>query len=296
MKEGVNKAKRVVSKITGSTFLIIIAVVLVLSSYTIIPGGYQGVIFSKISGIQDVTLGEGFHFKKPFIDQIVKIEVRTKKIEENTVSTSQDQQIVQTTYALNYRVNKDQASKLYQEIGLDYENRIIVPALKGAIKTVMAQYVAADLIQKRDEVSIKIEELIRDKLKDQYLSVERFELTEIDFSDTYDLAIEAKVQAEQEALKAKNELERIKIEAEQKIVRAEADKAQRILEAEANAEAIELEANAQAKAIAVINVQLQSSPDYLEYKRIDKWNGILPNVVAGDGDVLLTVSGEQSSN
>jgi regulator of protease activity HflC (stomatin/prohibitin superfamily) len=158
----------------------------------------------------------------------------------------------------------------------------------------MAQYAAADLIQKRDEVSAKIQELVGEKLKNSYLTVVGFELTDIDFSDTYDIAIEAKVQAEQEALKAKNELERIKIEAEQKIVRAEADKQQKILEAEAKAKTIELTAEADAKAIAIIQEQLDNSPDYLDFKRIEKWDGILPTTYAGESDVLLTISGKDN--
>ncbi len=288
MKQNVNLVK----KSGKSLFLIIILILIIfvaMSSYTIIPGGYQGIIFSKISGIKDVTLSEGFHFKTPIVDEVVKIEVRTKKIEQNTISTSLDQQIVETTYALTYRVNKEQAGILYREVGLDFENRIIVPALQGSIKTVMAQYAASDLIRKRDEVAIKIKEIIAEKLKESYLTVVGFELTDIDFSEKYDLAIEAKVQAEQEALKAKNELERIKIEAEQKIIQAEASKQQTILEAEAQAQAIELRAQADAKAIEILQEQLDNSPDYLEFKKIEKWDGVLPSTYAGTEDVFMTI-------
>lgn len=256
------------------------------SSFTIVGAGERGVVVSATSGVTDEILGEGFHFKTPFIDRVVDINVQTQKVEQQTASTSQDQQIVNVKLALNYHANPDSVNKLYQEIGNDYVSRIILPALEDSVKATMAQYKAEDLIKKRDEVGLKAKEHLMNKINNKYVTVDGLNIIEIDFSDSYNLAIEAKVTAEQEVEREKNVLEQIKIQKEQTIIKAEAEKQKSILEAEAQAEKILIEANAQSEAIEKINSAIAQNEQYLTYQWISQWNGVTPTMV-NDGSGFI---------
>lgn len=270
----------------------VFAIVVLFTSFTIVDAGHRGVVFSKTSGIKDRVLDEGFHFIVPFIDSVTDVEVRTKKVTIETGSTSLDQQIVNTIGTLNFHVSEEQANKLYQSVGLDYINRIISPALEGTIKSVMAKYPAVDLTRKREEVAIIIRDELAVKLRESYIIVDSFELNDIDFSDSFNLAIEAAVTAEKEVEQEKNKLSKRIVSKDIAIVNAEAKKAERVLEAEGQAEATLLKARAEAEAIQLVQEKLDSSPEYIEYLRVTKWNGELPTTLLGESDVLLSVSGD----
>lgn len=279
-------------KLMFGSIALVVLIVTLFASFTIVDAGHRGVIFSKTSGIKDVVLDEGFHFITPFIDSVVDIEVRTKKVSIETGSTSLDQQLVDTIGTLNYHVSQEQANKLYQEVGLDYVNRIIAPALEGTIKSVMAKYPAVDLTRKRQEVSVLIRDELSVKLRSSYIVVDAFELNDIDFSDSFNLAIEAAVTAEKEVEQEQNNLAKDKVSKERTIVNAEAQKEQKILDAQGQAEAILIKAQSEAKAIALVQEKLDSSPEYIEYLRVTRWDGVLPKTLMGESDVLLSVSGE----
>lgn len=284
-KEKKNEIKSLFYFVIG----ILIAVNIYLS-FTIIPGGERGVVFSKTTGVQGYVFDEGFHFKKPIIDEVIKFEVRTTKTEMTTASTSQDQQIVTAVVALNYHLNPETVNKLYQEVGTDYIQRIINPALEGSIKTGMAQFKAEELIRQRELVVFKITEILKQKLEDKHIIVDNVNLINVDFSEKYDAAIESKVEAEQQAKKAENDLQRIKIEKEQIIVRAEAEKQKSILNAQAQAESILIQAQAEAEAIKVKQEALKQSREVLDYKWIETWDGKLPHYYGGNANLLLSMN------
>lgn len=279
-------------------FVVFALVIILFNSFTIIPSGNRGVVFSKATGIQDKVLNEGFHFKKPFIDDITYVNVKTVKFERVLSSTSSDQQQVTVNVGVNYRVIENKAHKLYQEIGLDYDLVILKPAIEDSVKTAMAKYRAEDLIIKREEVGALALKFLEEKTSDKYLDVEKLNLIDITFSEAYNQAIEDKVVAEQEAFKEKNVLEKEKIkketlivqaeaQKESKILNAEAQKESRILSAEGNAQAILLEKEAEAQGINLVKDALKGSEDVVEYKIAERWNGNLPQYVTGENSGLL---------
>jgi len=168
-------------------------------------------------------LDEGFHFKTPFVDKIIPLDVRTKKVKEQADSSSKDLQVVTTTLALNYHLLPSKVTNILQEIGDEYavKDTIIAPAIQEAVKSATARYTAEELITKRDEVSITIKDLLTKRLQKSHVAVTDVNIENFAFSAEFNQAIEAKVTAEQEALRAKNDLERIKFEAEQIKARAE---------------------------------------------------------------------------
>ena len=123
-------------------------------------------------------------------------------------------------------------------MGLDYENRVIQPAIEETVKQVTANYNAEELITKRPQVKADIQSEISDRLSEFNLVTEVISITDFEFSPLFSQAIEAKVEAEQKALKAENDLRRIQVEAQQHEAQAEGIAAANIAEAQGEAEAI----------------------------------------------------------
>ncbi len=265
----VGMAKLVIIGIIG---LIIIGV-LVGSAVSIVDAGFRGVLLHwNAVDLVDPPLEEGLHFIVPFQDSVIPLEVRTLKYTKSTTSASQDLQTVSTEITVNYHPEPTRVNYLYKEVGLDYENRIIQPTVEEVVKQVTANYNAEELITKRPQVKQDIEAEISARLADFNITTEIVSITDFQFSVLFAQAIESKVEAEQRALQAENDLKRIEVEARQ-------FEAQSFGIAEANI----AEAKGEAEAINIINQALSNNPYYLEWLKIQKWDGILPLVTGGNG-------------
>jgi prohibitin 2 len=152
------------------------------------------------------SLDEGLHFVIPYRDNVAQMEVRTQKIVEDTTSASKDLQDVSAQVALNYRLNPDRAQVVYQQLGFDYANRVIIPAIQESVKQVTARFNAEELITKRETVKNQIEEQITDRLAAYNIIADAVSITDFQFSQLFKQAVEAKVSAQQRALQAQNEL------------------------------------------------------------------------------------------
>src|ERR687891_358377 len=248
-----NSTKRILRIAIPAIVGVIIVAILIVSGVKIVDAGNRGVLLNF--GAVDVSrsLDEGIHFVVPIRDNVVQMEVRTQKITEDTVSASQDLQDVSTQVALNYHLDPDNAQVVYRQLGIDYANRVIVPAIQESVKQVTARFNAEELITQRESVKTEIEQQIRARLAAYNIIVDTISITEFEFSPEFVRAVEAKVAAQQRALQAQNELRRIEIEAQQ------------------------------AQAITTIDEQLRQSPSYLEWLKSQRWDGQLPLVVGGGG-------------
>ena len=266
------------AKILISAVIILIIIAVVASaSVKIVDAGNRGVLTQwNAVDIKNAPLDEGIHFLVPFQDDIVQIEVRTQKYDAQTRSASKDLQTVQTTVTVNYHADAERVNVLYKEIGLDYENRVIQPAIEETVKQVTANYNAEELITKRPLVKADIENAIRERLEVFNVKTEVISITDFDFSDLFSKAIESKVEAEQKAQKAENDLIRIEVEARQ-------------LEAQAEglASANIAEARGESEAISIINQALSNNPYYIEWLKTQAWDGKLPLVV-GEGSTPVS--------
>ncbi|WP_299292958.1 prohibitin family protein [Nitrosopumilus sp.] len=262
----------------GIIILIIIGVV-AFASVKIVDSGHRGVLLHwNAVDLSQPPLEEGLHFVVPFQDEVVDIEVRTLKYEKNTRSASKDLQTVETTVTVNYHPDKEAVHRLYKNLGLDYENRVIQPAIEETVKQVTANYNAEELITKRPLVKQDIESSIRERLNQFEVVTEVISITDFEFSPLFAQAIESKVEAEQKALKAENDLLRIEVEAKQREANA-------IGVANANI----AEAKGEAEAIAIINQALAENPNYLEWLKTQAWDGKLPLVVGEGGTPFIQI-------
>jgi len=266
--------------------LVIIALVVIgvitAAAVQIVNAGHRGVLLHWNAVDTSVPpLEEGLHFVVPFQDTVVNMEVRTLKFVKSTSSASKDLQIVSTEVTINYRPSPDSVNRLYKEIGPDYENRIILPAIEEVIKQVTANYNAEELITKRPLLKSDIEEAISKRLTPFNILTEVVSITDFQFSSLFAQAIESKVEAEQKALKALNDLRRIQVEAQQ-----------REAEAQGVAKANIAEAQGEAEAIRIINEALAQNPNYFEWLKIQRWDGRLPLVVGQDGTPFIQIPTE----
>jgi len=278
-----NSSKRILKIAIPAIVGVIIVAILIVSSVKIVDAGNRGVLLNFGAVDTSRSLQEGIHFVVPVRDNVVQMEVRTQKITEDAVSASQDLQDVRTQVALNYRLDPDRAQLVYRQLGLDYANRVIVPAIQESVKQVTARFNAEELITQRESVKTEIEQQIRSRLAAYNIAVDTISITEFQFSDEFVRAVEAKVAAQQRALQAQNELRRIEIEAQQAEARAVGEQQANIARAEGVRQANVLQAQGEAQAITTIDEQLKQSPSYLEWLKSQKWDGQLPLVVGGSG-------------
>jgi len=264
--------------VIGIIVLIIIGVVAAASAQ-IVDSGHRGVLLHW--NAVDVTgppLDEGLHFVVPFQDTIVNMEVRTLKFVKDTSSASKDLQTVSTEVTVNYRPDPNAVNILYKEVGLQYESRVIQPAVEEVVKQVTARYNAEELITKRPEVKADIEEEITTRLNVYNINTDVISITDFQFSALFARAIESKVEAEQKAQKAENDLIRIEVEARQLAAQAEGTASANIAEASGEAEAIR-----------IINEALAQNPFYLEWLKTQAWDGRLPLVVGEGGTPFISI-------
>lgn len=258
------------------TFIIVVAIffvlIVLLNCFQTIPTGYVG-IKTRFGKALDGTIQEGLHFTLPFIERIEKIDCRTKKVETLSEASTRDLQTVSASIAVNYNVNKESANKLYREVGIDYENIVIAPAIQESIKSSMAGWTAEELITKRAEVSNQIQTNLTNKISGRGFIITEFNITNLDFSEQYDQAIEAKAVKQQEVVTAQAELEKQQIQNEKEVSIAEKD-----------AKVMELQ-NSQ-----ITENTLRLKELEVQEEMIKKWDGKMPETVVGkDFNGLLNI-------
>lgn len=181
------------------------------------------------------------------------------------------------TYTVNYQINKANAQNIYRNIGTEYYNTVIIPCITESTKVITAQYSAEELISLRASLAQEIEAELSAKLELFNVEMVSTSIEDMDFTDAFTAAVEEKQVAQQNKLRAETEAETIKIEAD-----AQAQ-VQRI-EAQASADARLILAEAEAESNRLVAESL--SQNILYNKFIDTWNGELPLVNGGDGNLI----------
>lgn len=260
-EERLDMQKHLITKLVSWVVIGIILLIIIFGTLYTIPAGYKGVLltFNKPS---EVARGEGLHFKFPIIQSVVKMDTRTTKYEAELTAASKDLQDVSTKIAINYHLSPDSVVEVYRGIGIDYPAKIIYPLEQESNKASTAQFVAGELITKREEVKSNMETLLREKLAPRGIIVESISIIDFKFSPSFSQAIEAKVTAEQNALAAKNKLEQVKYEAEQRIAQAKGE--------------------AESIAIQVKSINQQGGANYIALQSVSRWDGKLPIVMGSN--------------
>jgi regulator of protease activity HflC (stomatin/prohibitin superfamily) len=255
-------AQKIPGKVIIGAVIGFAVILLLLSTYFSIEAGDRGIVlrFGQVNRVVE----PGARFKIPFAEEVVRMSVRVQKTTTKTEAASRDLQTVQTTMVLNYSLDPARTGEMYANIGLNFNERVIDPAVKESFKAAAARYTAEELISKRETLKTEVRNYLRERLHVFGINIVELSVTDFEFSAEFNRAIESKQTAEQNALRAKRDLERIKVEAEQKVTSAKAE-----------AEALRL----QRQVISPELIQLRQIE--AQIKAIEKWDGKLPNVTGG---------------
>ena len=252
------------TKIAAAIITFIIITIVLVESVVIVQAGHRGVVLF-LGAVENRVLPEGVHMIIPFAEQVIQMEVRTQKFQAEAAAASNDLQEVQTIIAVNYRIDPQEANRVFQLLGVDYADRVISPTIQEAVKASIAKFNAEELVTKRAIAKDVIAQAIRNTLTSNNILVENVFITDFQFSSSFASQIEQKVVAFQKFLTEQNNLKTVRVVANQNVVKAEAA-------ARANV----AKADGEAQAIKIITSQLRSSPEYLQWQAINRWNGQLP--------------------
>lgn len=236
---------------------VFVGTILLLMSIFTIPAGSVGVI-TRWGAVNRVVY-PGLGAKWPIAEGLVKMDVRTLKDEVSAAAASKDLQVVTSTVAVNYHLDGQYAVDVYQNIGKNYKDVVIAPAIQNIFKATTAKYTAEELITNREMVRIQAENDLTKQLAVYHVVVENFNIVNFDFSPEFNAAIEKKVTQQQEVETAKQRLEQAKVDAQASVA----------------------EATGKAESQAALRDAGALTPEYLQYLFLSKWNGVLPTVMGG---------------
>ena len=274
-------------------------ILLCLSCIRTVPTGHTGIV-ATFGKVEDTTYEAGVHFVPPW-KTVINMDNRNQKASVNLMCFSSDIQEVSVVYTLNYQIEKSNAQTIYKTIGVDYYATVISPRVEEAVKSVMAKYTAEKLLSNRAELSNEIKNILTEKLSSYNIVVIDTSLENLDFSDAFTDAVEAKQVAEQKSKQAEIEQAQALMEAEYKarISETEANAAATVakIAAQADLDVVKIQADAaeyagmkdaavieQIKEVFTVDPENMTNDDIrnlLMYYYILEWNGELPQTYIG---------------
>lgn len=279
------------SKMYGGIVCVVGVILLVVSCIGIVPTGYTGIL-TTFGAVEDRTVGAGFNLIAPW-QRIVTMDNRTQKVEITTSAFSSDIQQVDIAMSVNYCIDQQTAQILYKSVGKNYYENIMFPRIQENIKAVFSAYNAEALIINRETLSIAAADLLRNDMEPYGITIVSVAIEDIDFTDAFTNAVEAKQVAQQNKLTAETQQAQKTMEqeaeAERAIIAANAQAEQDIIAAKADLEVVKIQADAALYAgerESNMNERLASalSDQLIQYYWIKQWNGILPSTVLGDSN------------
>ena len=295
--EGLVKAPRLAG-------ILLAIVILAASCISIVPTGYTGIL-TTFGKVEDRTIGSGINFVAPW-QQIVKMDNRTQKIEIQTSAFSSDIQQVDLVLSVNYCIDQTTAQKLYRTVGLNYYDNVMYPRIQENVKAVIAHYTAENLIGKRDILSDQIAETTAADMRSYGITIVSIAVEDIDFTDAFTNAVEAKQVAAQNKLTAETQQAQKTMEekaaAERSVIVANAEAEKAVIAANADLEVVKVQAEAALYAgekEAEMHKRISESlaGDIIQYYWIKQWNGELPTtVLGGDASYMIDLTRDPTSN
>lgn len=271
-------------------------VCVVIASCTSIPTGYTGIV-TTFGRVENTTLDAGIHMIAPW-QNVIKMDNRVQKETIEMSCFSSDIQEVEVVYTINYQIDKENAMNIYRTIGKSYYDTAILPNVSETVKTVVARYTAENLISSRAELALAIEELLADALAKYNIQIASTAIENMDFSDAFTNAVEAKQVAAQNKLQAEIEQEQKTMEqqatAERSVIEAEAAAEVAKIQAQADLEVTKIEADAaeyagQKEASKNKAITESLTDALINYYYIQQWNGQLPSSYVGSDNVSAIV-------
>lgn len=245
-----------------------------------VEGGKRAVIFDRLNGVQQGVIGEGTHFLFPWLQKAIVYDVRTRPKVIATTTGSKDLQNVSLTLRVLHRPEVLKLPKIYQSLGLDYDERVLPAIGNEILKSIVAQFDAAELITQREVVSARIRQELSKRAEEFNIKLEDVSITHMTFGKEFTKAVEQKQIAQQDAERAKYLVEK-----------AEQEKKASIIRAEGEAESAETVSRALAKSgdgLLMIR-RLEASKEIAALLANSNNVSYLPSGKTGDSNLLLSV-------
>ena len=266
-------------KIMLSVLCLILVALILLTSINIVPAGHVGAKY-RMGALITTDLAQGPHLSVPLIETVKNVDIREQTFELNMTAYTKDTQVVENIKVkVNYLYDLTMLPKLITSIGLEnIEARLLIPNITSVTKNMTGKYKAEELIQNRSLLQEGVEEELRSLLAEDGIAIVDVNIEDIDFENSFEENIRKKVAAEVQAQTTRNETATEQEEANQRIVAANAE-----------AESQRIAADAEAYSIKVVQEQLAQSPEYVEYQKVNKWNGKFPEVMGNTVNPFVTI-------
>jgi len=224
------------------------------------PG--EAVVFSRFGDVAPKCYPAGFYLYNPFTTSVYHVDVKVQKFEVKADASSRDLQDVHTTIVVNFSIDGDKCHELIKNVGANFAQQIILPAVEEVTKASTALFPVEKVIQERPKLKKEIEDGLKARLSPYWITVQAVSITNITFSHDFGRAIEQKQVEEQNVQRAEFVRQQAEKEGQRQLALAEG----------------------QAKANRLLQESLKSSPEVLQMKALDKWDGKLPTYL-GSGSV-----------
>ena len=269
--------------------VVIVALLIATTCTATVETGYTGIV-TTFGKVEDITMEAGLHFKSPF-QQIVVMDNREQKSTFTTEAFSSDIQQVNITGSINYAINKSTAMNLFKEVGTDYFNKLVYPRMLEITKGVFSKYTAENLVANRQTLSESIRDGLYTELESYGINVISLSIENIDFTDAFTDAVEAKQVAAQKKLQAEIEQSQMTMEtqqqAERQRINAEAAANVAKINADADAYAVKVRSEAESEANKLIAESL--TENLLRQNEIKAWDGKLPTYMGGGNGSTIPI-------
>lgn len=297
------KRERFITVIVCAVCVITLFVLFCALCVRTVPTGYTGIL-TTFGKVEDRYMESGLHIKSPF-QKIVKMDNRTQKEEVKTQAFSSDIQQVDVVMSINYQIDSNAARTLYKTVGKKYYETIVFPRILENTKAVFAKYTAEALVGNRNVLSIEIQKRLEEDVGPYGITIVSYAVEDVDFTDAFTNAVEAKQVAAQNKLTAETQQAQKTMEQEQiakrRIIDANAAAEEAKIQAEADLEVTKIQADAaeyagQKEAAKNKAISEWLTDTLIRYYYIQAWDGKLPTYYFGNGDNLLVsvpVNGEE---
>lgn len=256
---------------TSVNFLIyglyaLVGIILLFGTFFTVSEGQRALIttFGKASS---TIYGAGVHVKMPLIQHVKRFDVKTIRADFKTQTYTKDIQTATIIVSYSYNLIANDIVATYKEYGNDWQQRILYPNLEQAVKAEVGTWNADTMVANRDKVAENILTSLQKRMQNHNypVAITNFQMINIDYSSQFEQAIEKKVIAEQAALEEANRTKQVEQTSKQKVVAAKAE-----------AESMRIRANA-----------LAQNPKLVSYEAVQKWDGHLPQIMAGNGSTPI---------